>query len=78
MPLLMDEITGWKGNHCLQQVLLVSNSMTEMYILSKDICSNGPSCSEMEFGMFDNWASAFGETVTALELSPEGYTLVGR
>ena len=27
---------------------------------------------------FDSWASTFGETVTALELAPEGYTLVGR
>ena len=27
---------------------------------------------------FDCWASAYGETVTALELSPEGYTLIGR
>ena len=27
---------------------------------------------------FDSWASNFGETVTAIELSPEGYTLVGR
>ena len=27
---------------------------------------------------FDAWASTFGETVTAIELSPEGYTLVGR
>ena len=27
---------------------------------------------------FDAWASTFGETVTAMELSPEGYTLVGR
>jgi len=26
----------------------------------------------MELGMFDNWASTFGETITALELSPEG------
>ena len=31
-----------------------------------------------ELGMFDNWASTFGETITALELSPEGYTLIGR
>ena len=33
-----------------------------------------------ELGMahFDCWASRFGETVTALELAPEGYTLVGR
>ena len=27
---------------------------------------------------FDAWASTFGETVTAIELAPEGYTLVGR
>ena len=27
---------------------------------------------------FDAWASTFGETVTAIELSPEGYTLIGR
>lgn len=27
---------------------------------------------------FDAWASTFGETITALELAPEGYTLVGR
>ena len=27
---------------------------------------------------FDCWASAFGETTTAIELSPEGYNLVGR
>ena len=27
---------------------------------------------------FAVWASTFGETITALELTPEGYTLVGR
>ena len=27
---------------------------------------------------FDSWAANYGETVTAIELSPEGYTLVGR
>ena len=27
---------------------------------------------------FDCWASTFGETTTAIELAPEGYTLVGR
>jgi N12 class adenine-specific DNA methylase len=27
---------------------------------------------------FDSWASTFGETVTALELAPEGYTLIGQ
>ena len=27
---------------------------------------------------FDAWASTFGESVTAIELAPEGYTLIGR
>lgn len=27
---------------------------------------------------FDSWAANYGETVTAIELSPEGYTLIGR
>ena len=27
---------------------------------------------------FDAWASTFGETITAVELTPEGYTLIGR
>ena len=33
---------------------------------------------EMGMSHFDCWASRFGETTTALELAPEGYTLVGR
>ena len=33
---------------------------------------------ELNMTHFDCWASRFGETVTALELAPEGYTLVGR
>ena len=33
---------------------------------------------EMGLVHFDDWAGNFGETVTAIELSPEGYTLVGR
>ena len=33
---------------------------------------------EMGMGHFDCWASRFGETTTALELAPEGYTLVRR
>lgn len=27
---------------------------------------------------FDSWAANYGETVTAIELSPEGYTLIGQ
>lgn len=33
---------------------------------------------EMGLIHFDDWASDFGETITAIELSPEGYNLVGR
>ena len=33
---------------------------------------------ELNMTHFDCWASRFGETVTALELAPEGYTLIGR
>ena len=27
---------------------------------------------------FDSWAAQYGETVTTIELTPEGYTLIGR
>ena len=33
---------------------------------------------KMGLSHFDDWAASFGETVTAIELSPEGYNLVGR
>ena len=33
---------------------------------------------EQGFQHFDAWAANYGETVTAIELAPEGYTLVGR
>ncbi len=44
--------------------------MTELYTIQRYLQYDR--LQEMELGMFDNWASAFGETVTALELSPEG------
>ena len=37
-----------------------------------------PTLKEKGLLHFDAWASTFGETVTAIELAPEGYTLVGR
>lgn len=54
----------------------VSNSMTELYTMQRylqyeDLKNKG-------LQHFDSWASTFGETVSAVELSPEGYTLVGR
>lgn len=33
---------------------------------------------KLGLGNFDSWAANFGETQTAIELAPEGYTLVGR
>ena len=33
---------------------------------------------EQGFQHFDAWAANYGETVTAIELAPEGYTLIGR
>ena len=65
----MDEITGGKGI-TFATGTPVSNSMTELYTIQRYLQYDR--LQEMELGMFDNWASAFGETVTALELSPEG------
>ena len=71
----MDEITGGKGI-TFATGTPVSNSMIELYTIQRYLQYNR--LQEMELGMFDNWASTFGETITALELSPEGYTLIGR
>lgn len=71
----MDEITGGKGI-TFATGTPVSNSMTELYTIQRYLQYDR--LQEMELGMFDNWASTFGETITALELSPEGYTLIGR
>ena len=54
----------------------VSNSMTELYTIQRYLQHDR--LQEMGMGHFDCWASRFGETTTALELAPEGYTLVGR
>ena len=65
----MDEITGGKGI-TFATGTPVSNSMTELYTIMRylqyDILMN------MGMGHFDSWAATFGETVTAIELSPEG------
>ena len=54
----------------------VSNSMTELYTMQRYL--QYERLQELNMTHFDCWASRFGETVTALELAPEGYTLVGR
>ena len=54
----------------------VSNSMTELYTMMRYLQHD--MLQKKGLSHFDSWASAFGETVTAIELAPEGYTLAGR
>ncbi len=65
----LDEITGSRGV-IFATGTPISNSMVEMYSVQRylqydTLVRNG-------LQHFDSWASTFGETVTALELSPEG------
>ena len=71
----MDELTGNRGV-VFATGTPVSNSMTELYTMQRYL--QYARLEEMHMTHFDCWASRFGETVTALELAPEGYTLVGR
>ena len=71
----LDEITGGKGS-VFATGTPVSNSMAELYTMQRYLQYSGLKENSLEH--FDNWASTFGETVTAIELAPEGYTLVGR
>ncbi|NLY20778.1 MAG: DEAD/DEAH box helicase family protein [Tissierellia bacterium] len=65
----LDEITDGKGV-IFATGTPVSNSMTELYTMQRYLQYN--SIKEMGLSHFDSWASTFGETVTAIELSPEG------
>lgn len=65
----MDELTGNRGI-VFATGTPISNSMTEMYTMQRylqydALCSHG-------LQHFDAWASTFGETITAIELAPEG------
>ena len=71
----MDEITGSRGV-IFATGTPVSNSMTELYTMQRYLQYDR--LQELGMAHFDCWASRFGETVTALELAPEGYNLVGR
>ena len=66
----LDELTGGKG--CIFATgTPISNTMVELYTMQKYLQYN-----ELQLrGLinFDAWASTFGETVTAIELAPEGY-----
>ena len=65
----MDEITGSRGV-IFATGTPVSNSMTELYTMQRYLQYDR--LQELGMTHFDCWASRFGETVTALELAPEG------
>ena len=67
----MDELTGGKGI-TFATGTPISNSMTELYTNMRYLQYN--TLQRLGLGHFDSWAASFGETQTAIELAPEGYT----
>ena len=65
----LDELTGGKGI-VFATGTPVSNSMAELYTMQRYLQYDELKKDNLEH--FDNWASTFGETVTAIELAPEG------
>ncbi len=65
----LDELTGGKGI-VFATGTPVSNSMVEMYTMQRYL--QYKALEERNLLQFDSWASTFGETVTAIELAPEG------
>ena len=65
----MDEITGGKGI-VFATGTPVSNSMVELYTMQRYLQYD--SLVKAGLDNFDDWASVFGETTTAIELAPEG------
>ena len=62
----LDEITGGKGS-VFATGTPVSNSMAELYTMQRYLQYSGLKENSLEH--FDNWASTFGETVTAIDIS---------
>ena len=71
----IDELTHGKGV-TFATGTPISNSMTELYTMMRYLQHDMLKRNSLTH--FDCWASAFGETTTAIELAPEGYNLVGR
>ena len=65
----LDEITGGRGV-IFANGTPISNSMVELYTIQRYLQYD--TLQEMGLIHFDDWASDFGETITAIELSPEG------
>ncbi len=65
----LDEITGGRGT-VFATGTPISNSMVELYTIQRYLQYNTLVKNNLQH--FDAWASTFGETVTAVELTPEG------
>ena len=65
----LDEITGGRGV-TFATGTPISNSMTELYTMMRYLQRH--TLEQKGLAIFDAWASTFGETVTAIELAPEG------
>ena len=65
----LDELTGGKGV-IFATGTPISNSMVELYTMQRYLQYG--ELEKRHLQQFDAWASTFGETVTAIELSPEG------
>lgn len=65
----LDEITGGKGT-VFATGTPISNSMVELYTMQRYLQYSD--LEKRNLQNFDAWASAFGETVTSIELAPEG------
>ena len=65
----LDEITGGRGI-IFATGTPISNSMVELYTIQRYLQMNA--LQEQGLQHFDSWAANYGETVTAIELAPEG------
>lgn len=65
----LDEITGGRGT-VFATGTPISNSMVELYTIQRYL--QYKTLQEHDLQHFDAWASNFGETITAIELTPEG------
>lgn len=65
----LDEITGGRGT-VFATGTPISNSMVELYTIQRYLQYDTLLKNDLQH--FDSWASTFGETVTAIELTPEG------
>ena len=67
----LDELTGGRGT-VFATGTPISNSMVELYTIQRYL--QYATLQKYDLQHFDSWAAMYGETVTAIELTPEGYT----